>query len=93
LWKKGKTDKNHPLFLVFSGPGTGKSRLLDELPELAKKSVLEQRHQRSSLSPPPEELCELLDNNAFVFKISFENGMRATAIVRGRTVMISLEPV
>ena len=64
LWKQEKTDKSHPLFLVFSGPGTGKSRLLDELPELAKKSV-------KSLP----ELHDLLDE-AFVFKITFENGMR-----------------
>ena len=63
-WRDRKTDKDHPLFLVFSGPGCGKSRLLDELPELAKKSV-------KSLP----KLRELL-NNAFVFKISFENGMR-----------------
>ena len=60
-------DKDHPLFLVFSGPGTGKSRLLDELPELAKRSV----KPLSSF----KELHDLLDN-AFVFKISFENGMR-----------------
>ena len=63
-WQDRKTDKNHPLFLVFSGPGCGKSRLLDELPGLAKESV-------KSLP----ELYELLDN-AFIFKISFENGMR-----------------
>ena len=64
LWKQGVTDKNHPLFLVFSGPGCGKSRLLDELPELAKESAK---------SVP--ELRDLLDE-AFVFKITFENGMR-----------------
>ena len=58
LWKQGVTDKSHPLFLVFSGPGTGKSRLLDNLPELTKESV-------KSLP----ELYEVLDN-AFTFKIS-----------------------
>ncbi|KAG7376546.1 hypothetical protein PHYPSEUDO_013157 [Phytophthora pseudosyringae] len=31
-WQKGNQDKqNHALFLVLSGPGTGKSRMLDEM--------------------------------------------------------------
>lgn len=34
-WKEEKTDKQmHPLYLGFSGPGTGKSRLLNEFQQL-----------------------------------------------------------
>ncbi len=39
LWCDRKKDKSHPLFLALSGPGTGKSRLLDELPDLARDAV------------------------------------------------------
>jgi hypothetical protein len=39
-WKLGKKDKqSHPLFLVCSSPGTGKSRLLQELPSLARDAM------------------------------------------------------
>jgi hypothetical protein len=37
-WKRSSTDETtHPIILALSGPGTGKSRFLDELPVLLKK--------------------------------------------------------
>jgi hypothetical protein len=61
-WREEKEDKkNHPLFLVFSGPGTGKSRLLDEFQSMSVDAV---------------ENCELKTflANAAVFKVTLENG-------------------
>ena len=56
-----KPDKqNHPLFLVLSGAGTGKSRLLDEFKTLASGLFTGDLHSRLS--------------NAYVFKLSLENG-------------------
>lgn len=64
LWQQGKEDKSHPFFLVLSGPGTGKSRLLDEFPEMARQACNKQKG-----------LSTLLQN-AFVFNVTFENGTR-----------------
>jgi hypothetical protein len=62
-WKGKRSDKQgHPLFLCLSGPGTGKSRLLNEFPRLIKESI--------SGIKGLEQFVE----NAFVFNISFENG-------------------
>jgi len=68
-WEDGSEDKqNHPLFLVLSGPGTGKSRMLDEMQVLlclaAEQSKKEDLMQRMK--------------NAYVFHVSFENGTSAT---------------
>jgi hypothetical protein len=62
-WRQGIKDKQcHPLFLCLSGPGTGKSRLLNEFPRLVKESVSE----RDDL--------KILFDNALCFNVSFENG-------------------
>lgn len=62
-WRDKNTDKQgHPLFLCRSGPGTGKSRLLQEFPRLVKESV-------SGIDG-----LQQLVNNLFCFNVSFENG-------------------
>ncbi len=68
-WQDGRQDKqSHALFLVLSGPGTGKSRMLDEMQNLlcaaaeqSKKKDLMQRMK-----------------NAYVFHVTFENGTSVT---------------
>ncbi|CAG8791885.1 17940_t:CDS:2, partial [Gigaspora rosea] len=50
-----------PLFTIMGGAGIGKSRLLTELPQIARSAV------------DNDELKKRL-NNALVFNISFENG-------------------
>ncbi|KAI9994921.1 hypothetical protein PInf_011764 [Phytophthora infestans] len=67
-WRDGKTDKrSHPLFVCLDGPGTGKSRLLDEFP-----NVLQQRIFRDETQGDPA-MKQLLQT-AYNFKITFENG-------------------
>lgn len=61
-WQENSTDKlRHPLFIVASGPGTGKSRLLQEFPALLDNLKLS------------EELMERIQQR-FVFHVGFENG-------------------
>jgi hypothetical protein len=65
-WVLGHTDKqNHPVYLWWAGPGTGKSRGLEEFPSLCVDSVsddaLKQRLQ-----------------GAYVFQLTFENGTKST---------------
>jgi hypothetical protein len=67
-WKDSRKDKNHPLFLALSGPGTGKSRLLDELPSLARHAVCDNVELSLAIS----------EGSAHVFSVSFENGTRPT---------------
>jgi hypothetical protein len=57
-----KDKQLHPLFLCLSGPGTGKSRLLNEFPRLVKESV----HGIVDLNN--------IVNQSYCFKLSFENG-------------------
>jgi len=62
-WKENNADKQlHPLFLSLSGPGTGKSRLLDEFHLLCKNACGD-----------TGELAARLQD-AYVFKLTFENG-------------------
>eukprot|EP00026_Physarum_polycephalum_P003633 Phypoly_transcript_03646.p1 GENE.Phypoly_transcript_03646~~Phypoly_transcript_03646.p1 ORF type:complete len:709 (+),score=64.53 Phypoly_transcript_03646:245-2371(+) len=63
-WKAGKPDKqNHPLYLVFAAPGTGKSRLLEEFPALCVNAV-----------QGVHDLQAQISGTQVVLKISFENG-------------------
>ena len=56
--------RNHPVFTLYAGPGSGKSRLLSELPRLARTAVRDNA-----------DLTRLLDPSlAFVFHVGFENG-------------------
>lgn len=67
-WKNGKTDKqSHPLFVCLNGPGTGKSRLLDEFPNVLQQEIFCDEAQKD------EEMKQLL-RNAYTFKVTFENG-------------------
>jgi hypothetical protein len=65
FWKNKDTlDKNTTrIFLVLSGPGLGKSRLLEELHQLAYDAIPDQN----------PELKNLL-KSALTFKVCFENG-------------------
>ncbi|KAE8962502.1 hypothetical protein PR001_g29687 [Phytophthora rubi] len=64
-WTQGKTDKrSHPLFVCLDGPGTGKSRLLDEFPDVLQRQVGAQG------TPAMKQLLQ----KAYTFKVTFENG-------------------
>ncbi|KAL3667567.1 hypothetical protein V7S43_007121 [Phytophthora oleae] len=66
-WSIGSHDKiSHPLFVCLSGPGTGKSRVLDEFPTLVKERLFAEENENS-------EMMRLLET-AFTFKVTFENG-------------------
>mmetsp|Transcript_3771 Transcript_3771/g.5769 ORF Transcript_3771/g.5769 Transcript_3771/m.5769 type:complete len:149 (-) Transcript_3771:631-1077(-) len=57
----GGDKQNNPLYIVFSGPGTGKSRLLEEFPRLAR------------LSATTTKMKKFLQEGV-VFHVSLENG-------------------
>lgn len=64
-WSVHSVDKSlRPVFTIASGPGTGKSRLLDEFPSLCSAAAA---------SNSDANLVARLAR-AYVFKISFENG-------------------
>jgi len=67
-----KTDKQlHPIYLILSGPGTGKSRLLQEFPDLCRRVTSELLEETA---PDQRELVESLDRrlkNALVFHVYF----------------------
>eukprot|EP00644_Phytophthora_capsici_P015162 jgi/Phyca11/575544/estExt2_Genewise1.C_PHYCAscaffold_750066 len=64
----GDEDKRtHPLHLVLSGPGTGKSRMLDEM-----KGLLCEAATRSE----DQALIDRM-NSAYMFRVTFENGTPA----------------
>jgi hypothetical protein len=66
-WSESKQDKQlHPLYLCLSGPGTGKSRLLEEFPKLLKHSLMTDPNDNNVLLGKLDE--------AYVFNVSFENG-------------------
>lgn len=54
---------NNPMFFCIAGPGTGKSRLLDEFPKLVQSQIFQ--------GDQDEEILRLL-RNAFTFKIRFD---------------------
>lgn len=63
-----KTDKQlHPLFLLLSGPGTGKSRLLSELPQVAIQAFTQELSDGNSI------ILKRLQS-ALIFHVTFENG-------------------
>ncbi|KAF0685737.1 Aste57867_22416 [Aphanomyces stellatus] len=63
-WESGYMDKTrNPLFMVLSGCGTGKSRMLDEMKELFKLAAFRTQHDLQ------KRICD-----AYVFKVNFENG-------------------
>ncbi|EEY65407.1 crinkler (CRN) family protein, partial [Phytophthora infestans T30-4] len=67
-WRDGKTDKRtHPLFVCLDGPGTGKSRLLDEFPNILQQQIFQDETQGD---PAMKQLLQ----TAYNFKITFENG-------------------
>lgn len=73
-WKRIHEKKDHPLFLVVSGAGTGKSRLLQEFPKILR-----------SFSLFSSELSTKL-NESYVFHVTSENaGVRAVRPQRCRS--------
>ncbi|KAF0693323.1 Aste57867_15700 [Aphanomyces stellatus] len=63
-WESGYMDKTQdPLFMVLSGCGTGKSRMLDEMKELFKLAAVRAQHELQ------KRICD-----AYVFNVNFENG-------------------
>ena len=62
-WAAASADKSmRPVFAVASGPGTGKSRLLDEFPSSCRTAAADNTELAAQLA------------RAYVFKVSFENG-------------------
>ncbi|KAF1782670.1 hypothetical protein GQ600_25718 [Phytophthora cactorum] len=67
-WQHGIQDKQtHALFLVLSGPGTGNSRMLDEMKGLLCKAA-EQSGEHELISSLKK---------AYEFRVTFENGTSA----------------
>ena len=65
-WKEGSEKKNeHPIFCCLTGPGRGKTRLLDEFPAILKDILKE------------DELKTRIEN-AYVFPVTFSNGTANT---------------
>ncbi|KAK1942797.1 hypothetical protein P3T76_005434 [Phytophthora citrophthora] len=64
-WKKGISSKTmHPLFTCISGPGTGKSRMLDKFPAFIKGLVFPEEKKDANM-------LKLLQD-AYTFKITFD---------------------
>jgi len=73
-WMDKKTDKQlHPIYLSLSGPGTGKSRLLQEFPALCRQVTEELLKEATQ---DQRELLESLHQklkHAFVFQVFFSH--------------------
>jgi hypothetical protein len=70
-WRNKNKDKLlHSLFLALSGPGTGKSRMLQEFP-LILRTALSQKNEKSNENA--KVVFEKLQG-AYVFNVGFENG-------------------
>ncbi|KAF1324559.1 hypothetical protein FI667_g9722, partial [Globisporangium splendens] len=70
-WGEGMHDKRrHPVFMCLGGPGTGKSRLLDEFPTVVQRQVFGDEGSE-------DQVMMGLLKNAFTFKVTFENGTTA----------------
>ncbi|OQR89637.1 crinkler (CRN) domain-containing protein [Thraustotheca clavata] len=67
-WQHKNEDKqNHVIILVMSGPGTGKSRMLDEMKGLLCEAAVWSKNQA---------LVKRM-KSAYVFRVTFENGTAA----------------
>ncbi|EGZ27799.1 hypothetical protein PHYSODRAFT_554186 [Phytophthora sojae] len=74
-WYLQNEDKqNHAINLVLSGPGTGKSRMLDQMKGLMCAAAALSNNRK---------LKERMEN-AFVFSVTFENGTSATGSLLDR---------
>ena len=67
-WQNGNTDKQlHFFWFISAGPGSGKSRCLDEFPGILRTAVSQQPNCKT-LQKRLDEMC--------IFKVSFENGKK-----------------
>lgn len=66
--KFSKDKQAHPIFLMFSGAGTGKSRFLDEFPEIAARACKNNLVLQGKIE------------NAYIFHVGFENGTRMQSV-------------
>src|SRR6266480_2583938 len=65
------TDRNlHPILLLASGPGTGKSRILQELQTLLRDQA--GKYTRN------DEFLKMIKNQMYTINVTFGNGTRAT---------------
>ena len=85
-WAKRSTDvpyradkRKHPVFTVYAGPGSGKSRLLSELPMLALAAVKDTPVLARLLNPSLAYVFHVGFENGTKFQISEKNGMAAVA--------------
>ena len=68
-WLEGSTDKqNHVFWFISAGPGCGKSRCLDEFPNILRQAASE----ITGCDGLQKRVQEML-----VFKVSFENGTKS----------------
>ena len=83
-WKAGVMEKTcHPVFSVVSGPGTGKSRMLDEAPTILSRSLERKLAAGNDVSALTARIA-----SALLFSITFENGTPIDDSARSADVQI-----